>query len=147
MTQESVSLTVGVISLLVAVAATWIARSSLSQAERVADRDQKDWKQRKWFDLYFKADEAYDDLDRFQILSPSWNAQQLEWEWNELMRAMRGVHKMAVVFPKNPVIDALLSSTAVFNDQQQAISKDRLSGLFEAVEGVRKKALLNADIL
>ena len=46
MTQESVSLTVGIISLLVAVAAAWLAQSSLSQAERVADRDQKDWKQR-----------------------------------------------------------------------------------------------------
>ena len=63
------------------------------------------------------------------------------------MRVMRGVHKMAVVFPKNPVIDALLSSTAVFKDQQQAISKDRLSELFKAVEGVRQKALLNVDIL
>src|SRR5229473_5734568 len=83
MTRESVSIMIEVISLLAALAAVWVARSSLSQAQRVADRDQRDWRQRKWFDLYFKADEAYDALDRFQVLypgssSPGWGTP--EWE-------------------------------------------------------------------
>ena len=76
------------------MAATLIAKSSLSQAKRVADRDQEDWKQRKWFDVYFKADEAYDALDRFQVLypspsSPGWKTPEWEREYHDLMRIMR----------------------------------------------------------
>jgi hypothetical protein len=62
-----------VASLIVAMAATWIARSSLlraedsiHQAKQIADRDLKDWRQTKWFDVYLKANEAYDKLEAFQ---------------------------------------------------------------------------------
>ena len=74
-----------------------------------------DWKQRKWFDLYFKADEAYDALERFQVLYPdpmNLTTTEGKQEWNELMRIMRAVHRMAVVFPQNAAIDELLSATA-----------------------------------
>jgi len=146
-TYEFSSLVVAVASLFASVAAIWIARSSLSQAKQVADRDQRDWKQRKWFDLYFKADEAYDALERFQALytstsSPGWGEEEWEREWNDLMRVMRGVHRMALVFPKNSAIDELLACTAVFKDEEQAVSNERLSKLFDAVEGVRQKALI-----
>jgi hypothetical protein len=147
MTRESVTLMIEAVSLFVALAAVWIARSSLSQAQRVADRDQRDWRQRKWFDLYFKADEAYDALDRFQTLYSSWNPEELEREWNDLMTIMRGVHRMALVFPQTTATAALLSSTAVFKNPQQAASKDCLSKLFDAVEGIRQKALLDTSVL
>jgi len=49
---------------------------------------------------------------------------------------------MALVFPKNSAIDELLACTAVFKDEEQAVSNERLSKLFDAVEGVRQKALI-----
>jgi hypothetical protein len=148
----SVSLTIAITSLLVSAAATLIARSSLSQAKQVADRDQKDWKQRKWFDLYFKADEAYDALDRFQALypstsSPGWNTAEMQRESHDLMRAMRTVHRIAVVFPRNTLTDALFDATAAFEDMDEATSKERLSKVFDAVEGIRQKALVDASVL
>ena len=65
MNYDSVSLWIAVASFVVSIAACLIAWSSLSQAKQVAGRDRKDWKQRKWFDLYFSASEIYDSLDRF----------------------------------------------------------------------------------
>jgi hypothetical protein len=148
LSHESVSLAIAIASLLASVAAALIARSSLSQAKLVADRDQKDWKQRKWFDLFFKADEAYDALDRFQTLypstsSPGWNTAEMQRESHDLMRTMRTVHRIAVVFPKNPVIDALFEATAAFKEMGEATSKERLSKVFDAVQGVREKALVH----
>lgn len=149
---EPVSLAIAIAALLASAAATLIARSSLSQAKQVADRDQKDWKQRKWFDLYFKADEAYDALDRFQALypstsSPGWNTAEMQRESHDLMRTMRAVHRVAVVFPQNPVIQSLFDATAAFENMDEATSKDRLSKVFDAVEGIRQKALVDASVL
>jgi hypothetical protein len=89
---------VALASLFVSVVATLIAKSSLNRseesirrAERVADRDQKDWRQRKWFDLYLKANEAYDALEKCQIvygatpLSPD-NAEKYKHDFNNLIK-------------------------------------------------------------
>jgi O-acetylhomoserine/O-acetylserine sulfhydrylase-like pyridoxal-dependent enzyme len=54
------SILLSVASLLLSLAATFIAGSSLSQARQVADRDKRDWKQRKWYDLYFQLSETYE---------------------------------------------------------------------------------------
>lgn len=149
---ESASLAIAIASLLASAAATLIARSSLSQAKHVADRDQKDWKQRKWFDLYFKADEAYDALDRFQVMYPSpsapgWDTPEWQQESHDLMRIMRTVHRIAVVFPQNPEVQALFDATAVFGSADEYTSKDRLSKLFDAVEGIRQKARIDRTVL
>jgi hypothetical protein len=149
---ESVSLAIAIASLLASAAATLIAKSSLSQAKQVADRDHKDWKQRKWFDLYFKADEAYDALDRFQALypspsSPGWDMPEWQRESHNLMRIMRTVHRIAVVFPRNPEVQALFEATAVFSNADEYASKDRLSKIFDAVEGIRQKALIDTSVL
>ena len=151
-TADSISLAVSIASLLAAVAATWIAQSSLSQAKRVADRDQKDWKQRKWFDLYFKADEAYDALERFQALypstsSPGWGTPDWQRESHSLMRVMRTLHRIAVVFPPNPAIQALFDATAVFKSMDEATSKARLSKILDAVEGIRQNASVETTVL
>jgi hypothetical protein len=144
---EAISLIVGIVSLIIALAATLIAKSSLSQARQVAARDQTDWKQRKWFDLYFKADEAYDALDRFQALyptpsAPGWNTNEMRRESHDLVRIMRTVHRIAVVFPMNPEVQALFDATAVFKNMDEATSKERLEKVFDAVEGIRQKALI-----
>jgi hypothetical protein len=144
-TYQSVALASAIVSLLVGVAAVLVAKSSLSQAMRVADRELKDWKQRKWFDLYFKADEAYDMLERFQVLYPDPSdllTDEGKEEWNDLMLVMRAVNRMAVVFPKNPAIDNLLSTTAIFKDPHLALSGEQRKRVFDAVEGIRQQALI-----
>jgi hypothetical protein len=143
----SVDSVVAVASFLAGVAAVWIAKSSLAQAEQVAARDREDWKQRKWFDLYFKADEAYDALDRFQVLypttsAPGWDTMEWEREFHELMRAMRTVNRIADVFPKNTQVNALFDATGAFQNPGEAVSKARLQKMFDAVEGLRQKALV-----
>ena len=145
-TYESVSVVVAVASLVLSVIATLVAKSSLSQARRVADRDQRDWRQRKWADMYLKADETYDALDRFHVLSDSWDTEEQEREWNDLMRLIRGAHAMGVVFPQNPAVGAFLSATAVFKDEK-TVSDNRLSKVLDAVEQIRQRALLPATIL
>jgi hypothetical protein len=149
---DMASLIVSIASLLAAIAAVWIAKSSLAQARQVAEREQKEWKQRKWFDLYFKADEAYDALDHFRVkypnsLSPDWGSAQWENDWNDLMRVMRTANRMAVVFPKNAATDALFGSTGAFSDPTEALSRDRLQQLLDAGEELRQKALVDPSVL
>src|SRR5215469_5500814 len=108
---ESVSVGLAAASLVVSIAAAWIARSSLSQAKQVADRDRRDWKQRKWFDLYLKANEAYDALDRLQTLyaeGVATGTEEFGRDWNNVILLFRELHTMATVFPKNSAIDELL---------------------------------------
>jgi hypothetical protein len=145
-TYESVSIAVALASLVLSVAAALIAKSSLAQARQVADRDQRDWRQRKWADMYLKSNETYDALDRFRVLATSWSTQEWEREWNELMRIVRGAHAMAVVFPKNPAIDSFLASTALFKDER-TVSELRLSKVFDAVELIRQNARMPSAIL
>ena len=146
---ESISFWVAIASFLTSVAAIFIAWSSLSQAEQVADRDRRDWRQRKWFDLYFKANEVYDSLDRFQTLYDATTPCTTEYrkDWNDLMFLIREVQSMAVVFPKNSVIEEILSCTAVFKDRAEALSKCRLKKVFNAVDGIRLKALVDPTVL
>jgi hypothetical protein len=150
---ESVSLGLSIASVAVSVAAVCIAKSSLSQAKRFADRDQRSWRQRKWFDLYLKANEAYDSLDRFQGLyvgtasfSATARTPEFEKDWNQLIGPFREVHAMAVVFPKNSVTHELFLSTGFSNDPKEAVllalSKDHLEKVFNAVEGIRQRALI-----
>jgi hypothetical protein len=91
-----------------------ITKESLRRAKRVADRESEEWKQRKWYDLYFEADKAYDNLDGFQTQysygPPS--SDYAEWsmyvgERNQLMFLLRRVHSMAAVFPMNPIAERL----------------------------------------
>ncbi len=154
----SPELIVGIASLVIAVAAALIAKSSLSQAKQVAARDEKDWKQRKWFDLYFKADEAYDALERFQALypstsSPGWDTPEWDRETHDLMRIMRTVNRVALAFiPQSgeipAEIQALLNASAVFkNIKDEGTSKEQKSNLFNAVEGLLPKAQLDGSVL
>lgn len=150
-TYNEISLVVAIASLLIAVAAAWVAKNSLSLAKQVSDREQRDWIQRQWFDLYFKADEAYDYLEYFQTryASPIMSASDTRWEsdFNDLMLRMRTVHRMAMVFPPNPEVDKLVSTTAVFANVSESYSKERLAEMLDAVDGIRRKASLRRDVL
>jgi hypothetical protein len=149
---DSVSLAIAIASLIASIAAALIAKSSLSQAEQVAERDKRDWQQRKWFELYFKATEAYDFLDYFQKTygspaDPRWGTNEWQQGWNKLMFRIREAHSMAVVFPKDAAIDALFDATAVFKNQAEAASPERLQAILDATEGLRSKSLVDASIL
>jgi hypothetical protein len=154
----SVDAIVAVASFLAGVAAVLIAKSSLAQAEQVAARDREDWKQRKWFDLYVKADEAYDALDCFKGLYPSptapdWGTLECTREINNLTRIMRTVHRIAFAFiPRSgeipPEIQALLEATAGFqNIETDGISEGQKTKLFDAVEKLVPRVRLHSSIL
>ncbi len=128
---DAVPLILSVASFLVSLASLMIARSSLAQAGQVAERDRRDWKQRKWFDLYFKASEFYDSLDRFQAQYKSdspglWDDPYIRRDFTDLMFLIRKAHSMAAVFPRHQVITDFCNSTAVFRDRNEALSKERL---------------------
>jgi hypothetical protein len=140
---------VAVASLVGSLVALAIAKSSLSLAKQVAEQERRDWKQRKWFDLYFQASEFYDHLDRFQTVYEHKVIRDAEdtKDWNELMFFIRRAHNMAAVFPKTPAIDELFAATAVFSDQREAVSKERLAKIANAVHGLREKALVDTTVL
>ena len=52
------SLIVASVSLIAAVAAALCRRNAVLLAKQAAERDEDEWAQRQWFELYVKADEA-----------------------------------------------------------------------------------------
>lgn len=147
---DIVNLALALASLAVAVWAVFIARSSLKQAEQVAAQERRDWVQRQWFELYFKADEFYDALDRFQqkygTLDQTLRG-MVGLELDALMMQVRRLHSTAVVFPQNPTVKQLFDATAVFADKNEAFSGERLEMIFEAVEALRQNALVDPSVL
>jgi hypothetical protein len=63
-----------------------------------------------------------------------------------MMFKMRAVGRTAFVFPKNPTVTAFIASCK-FNDSENAVSDERYREMFEAVEGLRGKALVNPSVL
>jgi hypothetical protein len=154
MTISIVSLIVSIAALFAAFASVRIAGNSLRQANLAADRERQDWRQSKWFDLYLEANKAYDFFDYFQSKYRGKDnsttmglMQDFAAEWNHLMALMRRTHAMAAVFPKNPVINGLFSSTAVFESPSEALLPERLLKMLNAVQNLREKAFLAHDVL
>jgi hypothetical protein len=150
-----VSLVVAFASLVVAGAAAKIAKNSLSQAERVAERDLRDWKQRTWADVYFKGDEAHDALNAFQVqyagavpapMSEGYN--EFARRRNEVNNHLRRVNSMAALFPKNAIMNELFAITGGMKEDHQLLSPESLEKLFDAVDNIRQeKALIDPAIL
>ncbi len=137
---------VAVIALVVGCYAVVIARQTLHEAK-------EDWKQRKWFDLYSKADEAYDALDLYQGIygdDKIWTPQRTQ-DFNAMMSKMRQARAMAVVFPKNPATAELIDATAFAKNPGEAVteamSKERLQKLMNAVSSLYEQSLVNKDVL
>jgi hypothetical protein len=133
---------VAISSLVVAIAAFVVARKTMKDAE-------EDWKQRKWFDLYFKADEAYNELDYYRTAysgQPIPKTPEQASDWNKLMFLIRQAHSMATVFPKTEAIDKLFAATD-FGDPAGAFDPGRLKTFMDAVEALRQKALIKPSIL
>src|SRR5271166_346931 len=140
---------VAISALVVAGASLWVAVKTLKDAE-------ESWKQQKWFDLYAKADEAYDAFDLYckvwaGFLNPSLQINGLDfpkrqYEWNNLMFLIKRVHSMAMVFPKHLAIDKLVEAT-VFDTPEDASQPERLKLFFDAVQDMREMAVLDPSVL
>jgi hypothetical protein len=153
------SLTVAGASLVVSIIATLFAKGSLNrandslrQAEKIASREEQDWRQRKWFDLYLKANEAYNALEKFQIQYGIGSLQspddgQWKQDFNNLIYIFRAVHALAMVFPIDPVVTELCLATVDFQNVENVFSKKRLERIFEAMNNVREKALVDPAVL
>ncbi len=144
-----VSLFVSVVATRIAKSSLVIADSSLTQAKEVADRELRDWRQTKWFDLYFAISEFRDSLEHFQT---QYDASDLETfnfgkDRNALMFLFRRLASMAVVFPRDPAIDALRTCIEGFSEPAESLSKVRLAKVGDAVEGLRQKALVHPAVL
>lgn len=95
-------------SLGEAKAATQLAAESLRQAAQVAERDLADWRQTKWFDLFFQAQQMCDALEYFQATyaqfasaegsSSYWGTEPMTADFNDFLRLARRTLSMASVF-------------------------------------------------
>jgi hypothetical protein len=162
-----ITFAMGVASLIIAIISVWISRASLRaaetagrladetlrQAQESAEREIADWRQTKWFDLYFQASQVYDALDHFQTkhfeqssLSAFWAAQTMS-EYNDFNFLNRKMIAMAVVFPKNDAVDKLVTAAAAFKDREQSLSRERLKLIADAVQDIRELALLRPAVL
>jgi len=137
-------------ALVIAVWTLKVTLDSLKVTKESIERARMDWAKQKWFDLYFKADQAYNALEEYQALYQSCNpaicSPQQEKDHNRLMDIFREACTMAAVFPKNQAIDTLFKSVN-FTTVTDALSKDRLKILSDALELLRQKAFINADVL
>ncbi len=149
------SLVVAIVSFVSSLVSAAIANRSMKDAKRIANRAHDEWAQRKWFDLYFSADSAYDAMEKLQadsVVQKSGtinihNGNYLD-RANEVIRLFREIQAMAMVFPQCPAIDMLCAATSGFvNDASQMLSKQRLKNLMDAMNDIREKALVDSSVL
>ncbi len=130
-------------AVAVAIASFWVASRTLQQME-------DDWRQKVWFDLFLKTDEAYNMLDYYQKAyanqhTPQTQTQQADWA--KLMFDVRLVHSTIMAFPSNWVGQEVIEATIGFNHPENAFEADRLSKMFDASQYVLAHARLNQAIL
>lgn len=139
-------------SLTEARTARDLAAESLRQAKDVAQRELADWRQSKWFELYFRASEMCDTLEHFQkVHKPRTGEYQysepIASDYNRFIFLNRRCLTMAAVFPKNDVIDKLAAAAAAFKEWEEVFSKERLQVIAEAVHDIRELALVHPAVL
>jgi len=151
-------------SLAVSVASAFIAKSALVQAKLAVEEQKRsvqeqklaneqahtDWAQRKWFELYFKVEQACNALEKYQVkylrVNPATMSAQQESDANDVAVLFREAGAMALVFPKNDAVDKLLE-TAKFPNLFEMVQPRRLKAISEALEMLRQKALVNRRVL
>lgn len=153
---------VAIASMIAAVAAAFYARNAIVQAKKdaeralaqakiVAERDEDDWAQRQWFELYVKADEVYDAIDKFRVSYPSvlhstWDKPERVQDLNSLMVIFRAAARRCFVFPKHPAIDRFLK--ALEHDSPGALlTPEFLEGVSDASGDLRELAGVNPAVL
>jgi type II secretory pathway pseudopilin PulG len=123
---------------------------SLDQAQRVAQREHDEWAQRTWFDLYSKAAEVLDTLDYFRTQYPDAEYKRgtndRVRDWGAMIFKVRAAGRMAFVFPKNPTVTAFIDACK-FRNSEYTVTDKNYQEMFEAVESLRGKALMNPSVL
>ncbi len=156
---ESASFWVSVVSLAVAVivsavslylskASVRIAENSLKLTKELAERDLRDWTQRKWFDVYDAAEIFRTLLEKFQVKYDSKLAtREFESDAHDLTFAARRMIRFACVFPQNPTINALFSCVNKWNLEENLFSKEMTAEYDDAIERLRQQAKVPAEVI
>jgi hypothetical protein len=134
----------------VAITALGVAIWSLYVGRKTLDDAEESWNQQKWFDLYAKADEAYDLFDWYCTVyshSPQAQTPPQASDWNKLMYLIKRAHSMAMVFPQHPAIDKLVKATSNFISPADAFLPWRKPLFFEAVQDLRDLSKLDPSVL
>jgi hypothetical protein len=159
MNYESANFVVALASLLVAVIVSGaslylakvsvnISQNSLDLMKNLAERDHRDWTQRKWFDLYDAAEIFRTLLERFQVkYNEQLATKDFENDAHELTFAARRMIRFACVFPQNSTVGALFSCVNKWNLQESLFSKQMATDYDDVIEGLRQKALVPQAVI
>ena len=134
----------------VAICALGVAIWSLYVGRKTLDNAEESWNQQKWFDLYAKADEAYDLFDWYCTVysnSPQPQTPAQASDWNKLMYLIKRAHSMAMVFPQHSAIDKLVQATSAFNNPADAFLPWRKPLFLDAVQDLRDMSNLDPSVL
>jgi hypothetical protein len=131
---------------------TELAAEALRQTKEVAERELADWRQSKWFELYFRASEMCDTLEHFQKMhNPDAKeyrySEPIATDYNNFIFLNRRCLTMAAVFPKNDAVDKLAAASAAFINFEEVFSAERLRLIADAVQDIRELALLHPAVL
>lgn len=139
---------VAVASLVGSLVALAIAKSTLTLAKQVAEHEQRDWMQRKWFDLFDAAENFRTLLERFQVkYDRKLATTECENDAHELTLAARRTLRFASVFPQNPTVDAFFSCVNKWNLEENLFSKKMAADYDHAIEGFRQQAKVPAEVI
>jgi hypothetical protein len=152
---ESATLWLTVVGTIVAVAslvgslvALAIAKSTLELAKQVAEHEQRDWTQRKWFDLFDAAENFRTLLERFQVKYQSkLTTTEFVDDAHELTFAARRALRFASVFPQNPTVNAFFACVNKWNLEENFFSKEVAADYDDAIEGFRQEARVPAEVI
>lgn len=147
-TSLAVAVIVSVVSLYLSKVSVRIAENSLKLTKELAERDLRDWTQRKWFDLYDAAEIFRTLLERFQVKYDKKLATiDFEDDAHELVFAARRMIRFGCVFPQNPTVNALFSCVNKWNLEENFFSKEMASDYDDAIEDLRQQAKVPAEVI
>jgi hypothetical protein len=143
-----VAVIVSIVSLYLSKASVRISQNSLDLTKELAERDLRDWMQRKWFDLYDAAEVFRTLLDKLQVkYDKELKTIEFENEVNELTFAARRMIRFACVFPQNPTVNALFSCVNKWNLAENLFSKEMAAAYDDAIEALRQQAKVPSEII
>jgi hypothetical protein len=143
-----VAVVVSVASLYLSKASVRIAENSLKLSAEVAEREHRDWRQRKWFELYLAAENFATMLERLQtVYDRPLATEEFETDANNLTFAARQLIPYGAVLGKNPATNALFNCIGKWKlTGENLFSKQMLAEYEDAIEGLRQEALVRSPV-
>jgi hypothetical protein len=144
----AVAVAVSMASLCLSKASVRIAQNSLDLTKELAERDLRDWTQRKWFDVYDAAETFRALLERFNVkYDRKLPTKEFEDDAHELTFASRRMIRFACVFPENSTVNALFNCVRKWNLEEDLFSKEMAAGYDDAIEGLRQQAQVPVEVI